>query len=1127
MTVRGIGAYERRRRGTRAVSILVAVVVMAFAWVPTGSLDRIAAAVITTPGAISIGDTVTGAASAGSVDNYRLFLPAAGTSLVLRVTNAECGCEWSLTGPNGTVFDETLGDFGPRWLAGGDYTIAVTGSTSGAYQFDVASAPAPQSLAIDLGAVVSNGNPTAGAGNIESPGAQDAYAFTVPSGGASVMLGVLANNCACEWSLRAVNGPLVFDREPIDNTRVGLAAGSYSLRVAGTGANTGTYSFEVRAAPAPNRFTIVLGDTVADGMPGPGAGNLETPGAIDVYSFAATAGSTISVAGSGCSVDASYALVAPSTRILGRAALCGAHDVIALPDESGTYEVRVSASTTGTGTYGLQIGASSDPATVTYPAADVFALAAGTTVADGSPANGAGNIEVAQSHDVYGIDGTAGQTIVLDDTTAGGCSALSWSAYAPDGAPMAVDQQLGCPGSRSLRIDETGRYNIDVHGSVAATGTYSFIVRVAPSAQKFAVAIPATVSHGVPGTGAGTLETAGSTDVYTFTATRGASVVVSDATSGGCVPIDATIVTADDVANPPLQLGCAGQTIVAVDRTGPFAVVVTGRAATTGNYSLRVRTSPPAATALSVAKREGAVALTWTAPTGSGGLPITNAQVSVFSASGAKPSNVAGALVRTVDSASASYTFTGLTNGVSYRFVVREQNGNGLGVPSAQSATVAPAANSRPNILFVLTDDQRGDSLPQVPKLNAQTSWLRFANSFVEEPMCCPSRSTIFTGRYSHHTNVQTLLQGQNLDDQRTIATMLKAVGYRTGFLGKYLNGYPFTSGNPVPPGWDDFEAYEGATDYYNYTVNRNGTPVQYGSTPADYSTDVWTGRADNFIRTADPSKPFFLEVAYNAPHFSRTGYAIPAPRDIGSCANVSFPLPASFNAHDQISEPPWLASQPARSVDIQDASLRATCETLRAVDDGVVSLIDLLASIGRLSNTYIVFMSDNGYEFGEHSLVGKGDLYEESIRVPLMVRGPGVVPGTANRLTSNVDLVPTFLTWAKTSAPAGFLDGASWAANARGVAAGATFPSSVLLRGCRTSDQQVKPACGGAYGLPMGMNWGLRTATYKYIEYPSGYKQLFDLVHDPNELRNIAGDPTKATIVANLHAQLVAKRAT
>ena len=518
--------------------------------------------------------------------------------------------------------------------------------------------------------------------------------------------------------------------------------------------------------------------------------------------------------------------------------------------------------------------------------------------------------------------------------------------------------------------------------------------------------------------------------------------------------------------------------------------------------------------------------LTWT-PGTTGGSPISNAKVSVYNASGGRPIGVAGALSRPVGSAATSYTFTGLTNGILYRFALREQNANGLGVPSVLSGAIAPAANPRPNILFILTDDQRYDAVSQLPTVDAQPGWFRFTNSFVNEPMCCPSRSTIFTGRYSHHTNVQTLLQGKNLDDRTTIATMLRAAGYRTGFLGKYLNSYPFAPGHPVPPGWDDFEAYEGATNYYDYTVNRNGTPVTYGSTPADYSTDVWTGRASTFIRAADPAKPFFLEVAYNAPHFSGTGMAIPAPRDVGACAGETFPLPASFNAHDQISEPPWLASQPQWSTVTIDDQRRATCETLRAVDDGVAALTDVLASVGRLSNTYVVLTSDNGYAFGEHSLVGKGDLFEESIRVPLIVRGPGIAPGTTSRLTSNVDLVPSLLALAKTTAPAGFVDGTSWAPNARGATTGATFPAEVLLRGCRTNMQQTNPPCGGYYGLAMGMNWGLRTASWKYIEYPNGYKQLFDLVHDPHELRNLATDPTKAATLANLHARLVARRGT
>jgi N-acetylglucosamine-6-sulfatase len=443
-------------------------------------------------------------------------------------------------------------------------------------------------------------------------------------------------------------------------------------------------------------------------------------------------------------------------------------------------------------------------------------------------------------------------------------------------------------------------------------------------------------------------------------------------------------------------------------------------------------------------------------------------------------------------------------------------------------ARPAPHAATRPNILFVLTDDQRYDAVPQLPKVNAEPQWLRFTNAFVNEPMCCPSRATILSGRYSQHTHVETLLQGKNFDDHHTIATMLHAAGYRTGFLGKYLNGYPFASGNPVPPGWNDFEAYEGSTDYYNYRVNRNGKLVKYGSAPSDYSTDVWTGRARTFINSTDRTQPFFLEVAYNAPHFASSGaLPVPAPRDVGACAGQTFPLPASFDQHDEVSEPAWLDDQPQWSVAGQQEAEMKTCETLRAVDDGVTSLIADLAATGRLANTDIVFMSDNGYQFGEHSLVGKGDLYDESIRVPLIARGPNIVPGTTDRLTSNVDLVPTFLAWAKASAPKGFLDGTSWAANAQGAKAGATYPTSVLLRGCRSSGRQAKPACGGYLGAAMGMNWGLRTARYAYFEYPDGSIQLFDILADPDELRNLATDPTQAGVIATLHAALVAKRAT
>jgi arylsulfatase A-like enzyme len=434
----------------------------------------------------------------------------------------------------------------------------------------------------------------------------------------------------------------------------------------------------------------------------------------------------------------------------------------------------------------------------------------------------------------------------------------------------------------------------------------------------------------------------------------------------------------------------------------------------------------------------------------------------------------------------------------------------------------AVAVPTRPNLVLIVTDDQRWDSMGQLPRTNAMVSWLRFSKAYVNEPQCCPSRATIFTGRYSHHTGVETLADGPRLDESRTIATMLRGAGYRTGLFGKYLNGYPFRRGLYVPPGWDRFSAFVTGYSYYNYSLNQNGILASYGSDPADYSTDVLTAQAANFISSTAPTAPLFLEVAYNAPHHTATGPPVPAPRHVGSCANTTMALPANFNRFDTISEPSWMAGETAVSSSSMIRQRRATCETLRGVDDGIQAIVRELARTGRLSNTYIVLISDNGYAFGEHRLTGKGDLYESSVRVPLLASGPGVVPGSSIRLTSNVDLVPTLLEWASVAAPLNFLDGASFAASARGDTT-APVPGEVLLRGCRTG-RTTNLECGG-YRTDMGRNWGLRTSVFKYVEYPDGYRQLFYLARDPFELTNLAAVPSMAPTVANLHARLVARR--
>ncbi len=428
----------------------------------------------------------------------------------------------------------------------------------------------------------------------------------------------------------------------------------------------------------------------------------------------------------------------------------------------------------------------------------------------------------------------------------------------------------------------------------------------------------------------------------------------------------------------------------------------------------------------------------------------------------------------------------------------------------------------RPNIILILTDDQRWDSMGQMPQLASSPEWARFANAFVDEPQCCPSRASTLTGRYPQHTRVETLRDGKDLDEKRTIATMLHRGGYRTGLYGKYLNGYPFGRGPYVPPGWDDFVAGVGAEDYYDYKLNENGHLVSYGSAPKDYRTDVLTDKARRFIRTTKRSQPFFVYLALNAPHTDSESRVVPAEQDRQSCAGRAYSKPPNFNAHDTVSEPGWMSAEQPKNGRTLENLQAETCQTLQAVDRSVTSLVDELDRTDRLNNTYVVFTSDNGYAFGEHRLTGKGDLYEPSVRVPLLVRGPQVDPGALDRLTSNIDLVPTFLDWAKVSPPRHFVDGSSFAADLGGNPA--RGPQEVLLRGCRTQ-RGPEADCGG-YPSNMGFNWGLRTATHKYIEYPDGYVQLFDLTTDPWELTNLASDPAQAALEADLHARLERLRA-
>ena len=451
------------------------------------------------------------------------------------------------------------------------------------------------------------------------------------------------------------------------------------------------------------------------------------------------------------------------------------------------------------------------------------------------------------------------------------------------------------------------------------------------------------------------------------------------------------------------------------------------------------------------------------------------------------------------------------------------------GMAACSSSGSAKKA-SAPNILFILTDDERWDSLGQFAFVNGRTDWTRFQNMFINDPQCCPSRSSILSGQDTRHTGVETLLQGKKFDESKTIATMLHDQGYRTALFGKYLNNYPFGRGTYIPPGWDGWHSFSGPAGYFDYKLNDQGKLVKFGTDPTDYSSDVFTRKAINFISRTPSDKPFFVYLAYFAPHREAAGDPTPAPRDKGKCKGQTFPHLPSYNQVDKVETVPWMsAAKPQSDADIA-RQMQATCETLHGVDTGVKQLFDLLSRTHRLDNTIVIFTSDNGYGFGEHRMTGKGDLYDESIRVPLLVRGPGITPHTTTDMTSNIDLAPTILDFAHVKAPSHFFDGVSFAPSAEGT--GHTTRTEVLLRGCRTKRPKGGPveeedpsgalgnACGG-YTEGMGKNWGLRTDRYKYVENTDGSRQLFDLVADPNELRNLAHDPKSASVVADFHSRL------
>ena len=452
---------------------------------------------------------------------------------------------------------------------------------------------------------------------------------------------------------------------------------------------------------------------------------------------------------------------------------------------------------------------------------------------------------------------------------------------------------------------------------------------------------------------------------------------------------------------------------------------------------------------------------------------------------------------------------------------------------------VATSSVAAPNIVVILTDDQEDTgSIAYMPKVQALAKQgVTFKNSFVNFSLCAPSRSSFFTGETAHNDGIKSnqAAKGGGWSTFRSyeandLANWLQRAGYKTALIGKYINGYGkhkspqkkgfgywaaavggwIGLGSPdpstlAPPGWDLWYAFT-KVGYYDYAISENGTLTHFGHEAADYSTDVLKNRALRFIKDqAGSATPFFMLITPKAPHGQldkEEGLvsAIPSPSYARAFADTKLPTTPAFNEADVSDKPPKLARRPSLDDAAKnhiEASYRAELQSLQSVDDLVGAVVDELQSTGKLGNTMIIYTSDNGYEYGDHRLVGKISVYEGSIKVPLVMKGPGIPKSeTRSELVNNLDVVATIEQIAGVT-PGIVPDGRSLTPLL--LDGSAPWRSAILIE-------------GGAKRYS-----AVRTATRKYVHYVDGFEELYDLVTDPYELENKAHDPSYAGDIATL----------
>ncbi|QDU88935.1 Arylsulfatase [Pirellulimonas nuda] len=432
-----------------------------------------------------------------------------------------------------------------------------------------------------------------------------------------------------------------------------------------------------------------------------------------------------------------------------------------------------------------------------------------------------------------------------------------------------------------------------------------------------------------------------------------------------------------------------------------------------------------------------------------------------------------------------------------------------------------PNENVRPNILFMFTDDQpqnclgaMGNDAIQTPHLDALARrGTLFNNAFVTTAICCSNRACILTGQTMDRHGIEDFKQPLSAEAfDQTYPALLREAGYRTGYLGKYAIGNPSGNTKPLSLPADRFDAWYGFPQSIRFLQKVDGEPR--------YLTEVMTEKAIAFLQSNPAEQPFCLTVAFKEPHgpFNYFDPAAPNPYE-----NVELPPSPTFNPEAFENQPEFIKTSlnadnsrgylnhPQR----YQQELRTFYRTVTRADTAVGEILAALKRLKLDQNTIVIFSSDHGSLLGDHGLTGKWLMYENSIRVPLIILDPRNPSKNAtqprDQMALSIDLAPTMLSLAGIAPPAS-MQGRDLTPVLREPEA--PLREDFYYRHVYTPDPPR---------LSIAVTEGVRTQRWKYIRYPETdpvYEQLFDLEHDPLELKNLAEVPRHASQLEQLRTR-------